>query len=100
MNVPASPLSANPLLNFSGLPHFESVTAAHVRPAVDQLIAECRAVLATLANSAQVPTWENFVTPLDDATERMARAWNVVSHLNAVVNSPRCVMPITAPCLR
>jgi oligopeptidase A len=88
MNSPASTLSANPLLNFSGLPRFGSVTAAHVRPAVDYLIAECQAVRETLANSANSPTWENFITPLDDATERMARAWNVVGHLNAVVNSP------------
>ncbi len=91
MNAPASTLSANssnPLLNFSGLPRFGSVTPAHVQPAVNHLIAECRAVLEVLANSAEMPTWENFVTPLDDATERMARAWNVVSHMNAVVNSP------------
>jgi len=88
MFAPVSTLSANPLLDFSGLPLFGAVTSAHVQPAVDHLIAECRAVVEKLANSAATPSWENFVTPLDDATERMSRAWKVVGHLNAVVNSP------------
>ena len=88
MNAPVSSLDTNPLLDFSGLPRFGAVTPAHVQPAVDYLINECRAVVATLATSLAAPTWENFVTPLDDATERLSRAWNVVGHLNAVVNSP------------
>ena len=88
MNAPLSTLAANPLLDFSGLPRFADITPAHVQPAVDHLIIECRAVVASLVSTAATPSWENFVTPLDDATERMARAWNVVSHLNAVVNSP------------
>ncbi len=88
MNAPVSTLGTNPLLDFSGLPRFGDITPAHVQPAVDHLINECRAVVASLATSPATPTWENFVTPLDDATERMARAWNVVGHLNAVVNSP------------
>ena len=88
MNAPDSMLSANPLLDFSGLPRFDTVTPAHVQPAVEYLIDECRAVVEKVVHSPDTPAWENFVTPLDDATERMARAWNVVGHLNAVVNSP------------
>ena len=88
MNAPDPTLSANPLLDFSGLPRFAAVTPAHVQPAINHLIAECRAVVEGLAVSADVPSWTNFVTPLDDITERLARAWNVVGHLNAVVNSP------------
>ena len=88
MNAPVSTLDTNPLLDFSGLPRFGAVTPAHVQPAVDSLINECRAVVAALAMSPAAPTWESFVTPLDDATERLSRAWNVVGHLNAVVNSP------------
>ncbi len=88
MNAPESTLAANPLLDFSGLPRFAAVTPAHVRPAIDHLINECRATIDAIGNSTETPTWENFVTPLDDVTERLARAWNVASHLNAVVNSP------------
>ena len=78
----------NPLLDFSALPRFSAITPAHVKPAVEQLINEARETVETIATSAAVPTWANFVTPLDDVTERLSRAWGVVGHLNAVVNSP------------
>ena len=78
----------NPLLDFSALPRFSAINPAHVKPAVLQLINEARTTLETIANDTALPTWENFVTPLDDVTERLSRAWNVVGHLNAVVNSP------------
>ena len=78
----------NPLLDFSALPRFASVGAEHVAPAVDRLIAEGRAAVERLAALEVAPTWENFVEPLDDVNEKLARAWAQVSHLNAVVNSP------------
>ncbi len=33
-------------------------------------------------------TWEQFVRPLEDATERLSRAWGQVEHLHAVLDSP------------
>ncbi|MBL8523705.1 MAG: M3 family metallopeptidase [Betaproteobacteria bacterium] len=78
----------NPLLDFSALPAFDRVSPNHVQPAVEYLVARCRDTVAQLAQSPEAPTWDNFVTPLDDATEQLARAWSVVGHLNAVVNSP------------
>jgi oligopeptidase A len=80
--------STNPLLDFAGLPKFAAIKPAHVKPAIETLMDEARAVVASLTKSDAAPTWENFVTPLDDATERLSRAWGVVSHLNGVVNSP------------
>lgn len=77
----------NPLLDFSGLPRFSDITPAHVMPAVEQLIAEARAAVAKVESSEAV-TWENVVDPLQDATERLGRAWGAVAHLNAVVSSP------------
>ncbi len=78
----------NPLLDFSGLPSFDRITPAHVAPAVTQLLDENRRLLETLRSTTVAPTWENFVQPLEDANERLSRAWGQVSHLNAVVNSP------------
>lgn len=78
----------NPLLDFSGLPRFADFRPVHVAPAVDQLLAENRALIARLAADAAAPTWDNFVGPLEDANERLHRAWGQVSHLNAVMNSP------------
>src|SRR5262245_43307532 len=78
----------NPLLDFSGLPRFADFAPAFVTPAVDALLAENRELIAKLEADASVPTWENFVAPLDDANERLRRAWGQVGHMNAVMNSP------------
>jgi len=78
----------NPLLDFSGLPRFADFKPEAVAPAVEQLLSENRAVIERIAAPAVPPTWRDFVEPLEDANERLARAWGVVGHLNAVMNSP------------
>jgi oligopeptidase A len=78
----------NPLLDFSGLPRFADIRPEHVAPAVEQLLAENRALVARLLADANAPTWDGFMQPLDDANERLSRAWGQVGHLNAVMNSP------------
>ncbi len=78
----------NPLLDFSALPHFGAVQPEHVAPALDRLIDEGRATIERLALAQDPPAWENFVVPLDDANERLGRAWSQVTHLNFVVNTP------------
>ena len=78
----------NPLLDFSGLPRFAEVKPEHVAPAVEQLLTENRALVTRLLADTSTPTWDNFMQPLDDANERLSRAWGQVGHLNAVMNSP------------
>jgi oligopeptidase A len=78
----------NPLLDFSGLPRFAEIKPAHVAPAIEQLLADNRALIARLLNDSALPTWKNFVAPMEDANERVSRAWGPVGHLNAVMNSP------------
>ncbi len=86
----------NPLLDFSGLPRFGDFRTEHVTPAVDTLLAENRALVARHA-AADVPaTWTEFVEPLEDANERLGRAWGQVGHLNAVMNSPELREAYTA----
>jgi len=78
----------NPLLDFDGLPRFAELRPEHVAPAMDQLLAEGRATVARVSG-AEVPcTWDDFVTPLEDANERVARAWGQVAHLHGVLDSP------------
>ena len=84
----AGVLRMNPLLDFSGLPRFADFKPEFVAPAVDQLLAENRAVVERVAAPVAAPTWADFVRPLEDANERLHRAWGVVGHLNAVMNSP------------
>src|SRR3954447_25333218 len=78
----------NPLLDFSDLPRFDAFAPEFVTPAIDSLLAECREVVARLEASTDTVSWTNFVEPLEQATERLGRAWGVVGHLNAVVDTP------------
>src|SRR5262245_42736409 len=78
----------NPLLDFSGLPRFAQFKPDVVAPAVDQLLAENRALIERVSAAAVPSTWTDFVQPLEDGNERLNRAWGVVGHLNAVMNSP------------
>src|SRR5574340_784411 len=83
-----TPMGTNPLLDFSGLPRFAEFKPDYVTPAVDQLLSECRAAV-TRAESADTPAeWDAFVAPLDDANEKLGRAWGQVSHLHSVMDSP------------
>ena len=81
------PQDKNPLLDFSGLPRFADIKPEHVAPAIEQLLAEGRA--ATGAAEQAAPTWDEFIAPLEDANERIGRAWGQVAHLHAVLDSPQ-----------
>ncbi len=78
----------NPLLDFSGLPRFDEIRAEHVTSAITQLLERCRTVVAELEKPVETVTWERFVTPLDDCTEQLSRAWGIVGHLCAVADTP------------
>jgi oligopeptidase A len=80
--------SSNPLLDFSGLPRFADFKCEYVTPAVDALIAENRAMTERMVAPDVPATWDDFIEPLEDANERLGRAWGQVGHLNAVMNSP------------
>jgi oligopeptidase A len=78
----------NPLLDFSGLPRFAEIRTEHITPAVSELLADGRSVISTIRADAAIPNWRNFVQPMEDANERLSRAWGQISHLNAVANTP------------
>jgi oligopeptidase A len=81
-------MDTNPLLDFSGLPRFAEFKPEFVTPAIDRLLADARAAVAR-AEAADTPAeWEAFVAPLDDANEKLGRAWGQVSHLHSVMDSP------------
>jgi oligopeptidase A len=81
-------VNPNPLLDFSGLPRFDEIRPEHVGEAVDRLLEENRAIIATLTQPETSATWESCVAPLADANERLGRAWGCVSHLHGVLDSP------------
>ena len=78
----------NPLLDFSDLPRFDTFAPAYVTPAMDVLLAKAREVVQALEVPAATISWENFVEPLENTTEKLGRAWGVVSHLNVVMDTP------------
>src|SRR5690606_3037567 len=81
-------IALNPLLDFSDLPRFDAIKPEHVGPAIDSLLEQCRDVVKELESRTEQVTWENFVEPLEDATEKLGRAWGAVGHMNAVVDTP------------
>ena len=77
----------NPLLDLNGLPPFSRIGPEQVEPAVDHLLATCRARIDELTDREDPPTWESFVEPIEEADDRLERAWSPVAHLNSVMNS-------------
>jgi oligopeptidase A len=78
----------NPLLDFSGLPRFAEFKPEFVTPAIDQLLADCRSAVDHAMAAGTPADWDAFVAPLDDANEKLGRAWGQVSHLHSVMDSP------------
>ncbi|MHC9086344.1 M3 family metallopeptidase [Luteimonas sp. RIT-PG2_3] len=87
MTSPDTLSSDNPLLDLDGLPRFDAIVPEHITPAIEQLLADVEAVVRT-AEGVATPTWDNIIVPLDDATERLWRAWGQVVHLQAVMDRP------------
>jgi oligopeptidase A len=77
----------NPLLANTVLPLFSQIKPEHVEPAIDQLLAEARAAVETHLHATKNYTWENLIEPLENADDKLGKAWSPVSHLNSVVNN-------------
>ncbi|MGC9163126.1 MAG: M3 family metallopeptidase [Thiomonas sp.] len=80
--------AGNPLCDFDDLPDYAAVRPAHIEPAIDALIAAAEQTLDQVTRPDTPPGWDTVVEPLERATERLGRAWGVVSHLNAVADTP------------
>ena len=78
---------SNPLLQNHLLPPFSEIRPEQVEPAVDQLLADCRSAVEQVMESSAKPDWNNLVMPLEQSSDRLAKAWSPVSHMNSVVNS-------------
>ena len=76
-------MTTNPLLDFSGLPRFDTIT-----PAIGSLLNESRALVERLTANTIPATWNDFAAPLADGIERLTRAWGIVGHLHSVNDVP------------
>lgn len=97
-------MSQNPLLvPVSSLLDYASIRPEHIESAIPALIDAARAAVERAADPGLPATWEAIIEPLEDASERLWRAWSVAGHLNGVVNTPEirnaynaCLPAITA----
>ena len=79
---------SNPLLDFTDLPRFDQVRPEHVAPAIAELLAAADRALDTVTQPDFPSRWDDMAKVLETATERLGRAWSVVSHLNSVADTP------------
>ncbi|MBK1719277.1 oligopeptidase A [Thiocystis violacea] len=77
----------NPLIDQAGLPAFHLIRPEHVEPAINASLAACRETIERLTQEIALPTWENFIEPIDEMDDRLNRTWSPVGHLNGVLNS-------------
>ncbi|MCF7497297.1 oligopeptidase A [Vibrio sp. L5-1] len=78
---------SNPLLTFTDLPPFSQIKPEHVKPAVEQVIEECRNKIEQVLEGNISPSWDNLVAPIEEVDDRLGRIWSPVSHMNSVMNS-------------
>ncbi len=78
----------NPLLDFSDLPRFDLIQPAHVKPAIETLLADGRALIERLTADNTPATWADFAGALSLGLEPFGRAWGVVGHLHSVNDVP------------
>jgi oligopeptidase A len=78
----------NPLLSATDLPAFDRIRPEHVSAAMDELLAAADAALTQATSDAVPADYDALSAVLDVATERLARAWGAVGHLNAVADTP------------
>ncbi len=77
----------NPLLENSTLPQFSKIRPEHIEPAIDQLLSEARATITRHLEAGGPYTWQNLIEPIEEAEDRLNKAWSPVGHLNGVLNS-------------
>ena len=79
---------SNPLLDFSALPAFDRISPSDVAPALDVLLADANQALETVTAADFAARWSDIAAVLDVSTEKLGRAWGVVSHLSSVADTP------------
>jgi oligopeptidase A len=77
----------NPLLLNSPLPEFSKIKPEHVKPAVEQAIADCKKVIEKVLAEQDTFTWQNLVLPIDEADDILGKLWSPISHMNSVISS-------------
>ena len=79
---------SNPLLNITDLVDFPAIKPEHVVEGMKTLITDAESTLKTVTAKETPATWDDVITPLENKTLALSRAWGAVSHLMSVCDSP------------
>jgi oligopeptidase A len=69
------------------LPQFSAVEAKLIKPAIEQAIADSKAIIARVLSENKVFTWDNLVAPVDAVDDVLGKLFSPISHMNSVVSS-------------
>lgn len=78
----------NPLLASIDPTPFAQIRPAHVKPAMEQLLADALAALERAVGPDVAPDHDALALVLDVPVERLYRAWAHVNHLQSVADTP------------
>ena len=92
--APAPPAaSSNPLLApwsgpYGGIPPFDRVDVADMKPALEAAMAENLAEVDRIANNPAPPTFENTIAALERSGRTLNRVWSIYGVWSSTMNSP------------
>lgn len=73
----------NPLLQHFDTAPFSDIQNEHFLPAIQQLITETKAEVATIAENQEKPTFQNTIEALEGTGEKLDRATSIFFNLNS-----------------
>ena len=77
----------NPLIQVGFEIPFDQIEAAHVEPAIDELLAKARSAVDAIVTDDAPRSYANTLLAVEQATEMLERASTVVGHLESVASS-------------
>ena len=80
-------ITNNPILDWNERPAYDEITAEHVEPAVNSVIANAEQRLHDIEQDPPI-TWQGLFPKLEIMGDEINRVWGLINHINAVSNSP------------
>jgi len=77
----------NPFLQTQSLPQFSQFHVEHILEAIKSVLADNRAELTLILNQSEIPSWNNFVEPLERLENNLQKVWGPIRHLQSVCNT-------------
>ncbi|MBT8480918.1 MAG: M3 family metallopeptidase [Myxococcales bacterium] len=77
----------NPLIHVGFEIPFDQIEAAHVEPAIDELLTKARSAVDEIVTNDAPRSYANTLLAVEQATEMLERASTVVGHLESVASS-------------